>query len=152
MPSDLDLFLHVNNGVYLTYLDLGRTDLLMRARFTGALRERGWRPVVAAETITIRRSLRAFQRICIRTRIVGWAERAFLIEQRIERDGKTIADAIIDARWIGRGGERLAAAEVMKAAGMDPRSPGLPLHVRDWHRVAQARGSSFDADREDPVA
>ena len=28
-PNDLDIFGHVNNGVYLTYADLGRTDLML---------------------------------------------------------------------------------------------------------------------------
>lgn len=30
-PNDLDVLLHVNNGVYLTYADLGRTDLMLRS-------------------------------------------------------------------------------------------------------------------------
>jgi acyl-CoA thioesterase FadM len=30
-PNDLDIFLHVNNDVYLTYADLGRTDLMLRS-------------------------------------------------------------------------------------------------------------------------
>ena len=49
-PGDLDLYLHVNNGVYLQMMDVARTNLLADLGGLGALRERGWYPVVAAST------------------------------------------------------------------------------------------------------
>ena len=47
LPTDLDLLFHMNNGKYLSILDLGRLDLLLRSGLWQALTERGWYPVVA---------------------------------------------------------------------------------------------------------
>lgn len=71
-PNDLDIFLHVNNGVYLTLMDLGRTDMMLRSGVFGPVRSKGWYPVVAAETIRFQRSLTLFQKFSIRTEVVGW--------------------------------------------------------------------------------
>ena len=40
LPNDLDIFMHVNNGVYLTYADLGRTDLMLRSGTVQRMRQR----------------------------------------------------------------------------------------------------------------
>ena len=36
LPNDLDLSLHMNNGRYLTVMDLGRLDLILRSGLAGA--------------------------------------------------------------------------------------------------------------------
>lgn len=62
-PNDPDIFLHVNNGVYLTYADLGRTDLMLRSNIFKLIRKQGWYPVVAAETIQFKKSLKLGQNL-----------------------------------------------------------------------------------------
>jgi acyl-CoA thioesterase FadM len=74
MPTDLDVLLHVNNGVYLSLMDLARVDLMRRAGLLRHLRANGWYPVVAAETIQFRRSLRSFERFDIVSRVLTWDE------------------------------------------------------------------------------
>ena len=49
-PTDLDLLGHMNNGRYLTIMDLARLDLMTRSGFWARLRRRGWYPVVAGQT------------------------------------------------------------------------------------------------------
>ncbi len=71
-PTDLDPLRHVNNGKYLSLLDLGRYDLLTRSGFWQAASERGWYAVVAAQTITYKRSLTLGQRFVLRTGCSGW--------------------------------------------------------------------------------
>jgi len=66
-PNDLDLYLHVNNGVYLTYADLARTDMMLRSGTYNKIKQAGWYPVVAAETIRFRKSLRLGQGFTITT-------------------------------------------------------------------------------------
>src|SRR5690348_4259470 len=69
--NDIDPLLHMNNGRYLTLMDLGRADAIIRNGIRGALRSRGWYSVVASETIRFRRSLDAFARYEMRTRLLG---------------------------------------------------------------------------------
>jgi len=59
-PNDLDVFMHMNNGAYLTIMDLARTDMMMRSGLVKKAAKRRWYPVVAAETIRFKRSLKLF--------------------------------------------------------------------------------------------
>ena len=143
-PNDLDVFMHMNNGAYLTIADLGRIDLLIRSDTYGPIRARGWYPVIAGESIRFRRSLRLGERYTITSRILGWNERSLYIEQVFERvarkgsgelggeRGGLVARALIDARFLARGGARVGTAEIAEAIGFDPRSPELPRWVLGW--------------------
>lgn len=61
-PTDLDVQMHMNNGRYLSLMDLGRIDLLVRSGFWAEARRRGWFPLVGASAIEYRRPLRASER------------------------------------------------------------------------------------------
>ena len=84
-PTDLDILGHVNNGKYFSLMDLARVDLIARAGLLPHLRRRGWVPVVVAETIQLRRSLSLFQAFVIHTRVLGWDDKAFVLDQHFER-------------------------------------------------------------------
>ncbi len=133
-PNDLDIFMHVNNGVYLTYADLGRTDLMLRADVFHEIRKAGWYPVVAAETITFKKSLKLGQRFTITTRILGWDDRAIYLEQVFSRSGTFIARAVIDARFLSRAGGKVSIDELYKLVGMTGESPPLPESLKLWIR------------------
>ena len=148
-PTDLDLLRHVNNGTYLTIMDIARIDLLSRAGITGPLRSRGWYPVVVAETITFRRSLTLFQRFQIRTEVIGWDEKSVFLSQDFERAGKVVASAVIRGRFLGRDGERVTPLQVLSLAGAELDQPELPGWVRDWAAATDARPG---ADADGPAA
>ncbi len=71
LPNDLDLQGHMNNGVYLSMMDLGRMDLMVRSGVWRELSARGYYPVVASSTITYRRSLDPWESYDLESRIVG---------------------------------------------------------------------------------
>ncbi|MGB8817535.1 MAG: thioesterase family protein, partial [Rhizobiaceae bacterium] len=48
LPNDLDVQMHMNNGRFLSIMDLGRLDLIVRLGFWKVARERGWYPVVGS--------------------------------------------------------------------------------------------------------
>jgi YbgC/YbaW family acyl-CoA thioester hydrolase len=132
MPNDLDIFMHVNNGVYLTYADLGRTDLLLRANAYGKIRKQGWYPVIAAETIRFKRSLTLGQHFTMTTHVLGWTERSIYLEQIFESDGQFVARAVIDARFLAKKGGVVIPAELLAVIGIDEPSPELPEWVNAW--------------------
>jgi len=132
-PSDLDVLRHVNNGVYLSMMDLGRMDLMSRAGVAGRLARRGWYPVVVAQSIRYRRSLRLFDRFVIETRVLGWDEKAFLIEQRFERGREIVAHALVRARFLSTTGETVSPAEVLAVADHVPPMPVIPEHAARWN-------------------
>lgn len=129
LPTDLDILKHVNNGVYFSLFDLGRFDLLMRSGMWSTFAERGWYPVVAAETITFRKSLTLWQRFTVETRILGFDEKAFYLEHRAVVKGEVYTRAFIRARFLKKSGGTVGVDELLEAIGHDP---ARDLSVPDW--------------------
>lgn len=133
LPSDLDVLLHMNNGVYLSLMDLARVDLLRRANLYEPIRARGWYPVVTAQTIQYRRSLALFHRFAIVTRVLWWDDRSILLEQRFERGAETVAYALVRGRFLSRAGGTVSMQEIMKLAGSPPGPTDVPDFARRWN-------------------
>jgi acyl-CoA thioesterase FadM len=136
--GDMDTSLHLNNGRYLTLMDLGRFDLMGRAGMLRELFRRRWIPVVASSTIRHVRPLDAFARFELRTRIVGWDEQGFFLEQRFVQDGKVAAIGAI--KGVFREGRRTVAPhEILTIAGhADMPAPPLPEWLTMWQQGMDA--------------
>ncbi|MEQ1695390.1 MAG: thioesterase family protein [Hyphomicrobiaceae bacterium] len=80
-PNDLDLSLHMNNGRYLTLMDLGRMDLMVRMGLWRAVRRHKWTPIASSIIVRYRRELMPFARFRLETRMVSWGEASVVIEQ-----------------------------------------------------------------------
>lgn len=128
-PHDLDLNLHMNNGRYLTVMDLGRVDLMIRTGVVGVIRRRRWMPVIGSATIRYRRSLPAFARYRLRSHLLGWDEKWIYLEQRFEdASGAVAAHAVVRAAFRRRGGA-VPTAEAVTAFGWQGPPPQLPPYV-----------------------
>lgn len=135
-PLDLDSYLHVNNGTYLQMMDVARNNQIADLGMFPLARRKGWAPVVAASTVKYRRSLRPFNRFEITTRILGWDERVFYLEQVFTRGGKLAARGIVASRFLDRTGGRIAPHRVVQdATGENLPSPTLPADVLTWARA-----------------
>ncbi|ASJ71451.1 acyl-CoA thioesterase [Granulosicoccus antarcticus] len=132
LPNDLDIFMHVNNGVYLTYADLGRTDLMLRSGIFQMVRERGWYPVVAVANIQFRKSLTLGQRFFIHTQVVGWDERALYLEQTFTHGDTRVAVIYIEGRFLAKAGGKVTIQELLDCLGLDQPSPSLPEPIQRW--------------------
>ncbi len=131
-PNDLDGNLHLNNGRYLTLMDLGRFDLMVRNGMLRTLFRRGWMPVLASATIRFRRSLSPFQRFRLRTRVLGWDARSVIMEQVFETlEGEIAARALVRGAFRRKGGT-VPTREIAEAAGWPAESPDLPQRVTAW--------------------
>jgi acyl-CoA thioesterase FadM len=127
-PTDLDIQMHMNNGRYLSLMDLGRIDLLVRSGFARVARQRGWFPVVGTGLIDYRRSLTAFEGYELKTRLIGWDERWFFIEQQFVKGPKIAASATVKAMIRSKAGA-VSTREALSAIGYDEQSPILPERI-----------------------
>jgi acyl-CoA thioesterase FadM len=121
-PTDLDIFMHVNNGRYLSIMDLGRLELLVRMGLWGAARQRGWYPVVGAVKIIYKRSLKLFDPYTLTTKIIGWDDRWFYIEQIFRKGSTIIAIAKVKGLIRDRSGV-IPTKEALSAIGSCAGSP-----------------------------
>ncbi len=128
LPNDLDTNIHMNNGRYLTVMDLGRTDLTIRSGLWRAMRDNRWAPVVGGARMTYRRPLDAFQRYDLTTRVIGWDDKWVYMEQRFEVAGHIHARGLVKALFLN-GRRRVPSAELVAALGHDGASPVLDTDV-----------------------
>jgi len=133
-PPDLDVLMHVNNGVYLSMLDVARVDLMLRSGIAPLLRKHGIYPVVAAQTIRFRRSLQLFQAFEVETTVIGWDEKAIIIQHHFLRRGELVADAVVRSRFLRRRGGTVSSRELLELVGLTGPSPELPPWVDAWNR------------------
>lgn len=130
-PGDLDFNRHMNNGRYLTVMDLGRIDLMARHGTLKQVRRNGWQPVVAAQTIAYRRPLRPFQRYTLHSRAVCWDDKFIYLEQRFQTGDKLAASAIVKALVLA-GRRTVRPRDILKAIGQERRSPPMPPAIKAW--------------------
>ncbi|RXZ47148.1 thioesterase [Agromyces binzhouensis] len=137
LPTDLDVNRHMNNGVYFSIMDVARFDMLVRNGVFGLMREKGWYPVVASETITFRKSLQLWQRFTIESRLIGYDERAVYVEHRLVRpdasgEPEIYARAFIRARFLRKAGGTVPVSELMEVFGTPPADDELPEWIERW--------------------
>ena len=137
-PTDLDPNWHMNNGVYLSLMDLGRFDLVFRSGFAAALKRERWYPVVASQTIRYRRSLAPFQKFSIRTRLMGWDERFFFIQQKFMLGEEVAALAVVKGRFLKKSGGGVTPSETARIMGQSEVSPQLPEWITKWTEAEDA--------------
>jgi acyl-CoA thioesterase FadM len=147
-PNDLDLNLHMNNGRYLSLMDLGRVDVMFHSGAFALWFKRGWQPLVAASTVRHFKSLALFQGFEIRTRILGWDEKWVYFEQRFTRRGELYALAGVKALMAGN--QRLiSTTELFGATGHDlVPSPPLPDWVLAWLKAERGLIDQLKAERQ----
>ena len=137
-PNDLDTYLHVNNGRYLTLADLGRLDWFIRTGVYEKGKSLGVMPVVGDSIAKFRRELRAFQTVEIQTRLVGWSGRWGFLEHRFVRQGRVVAMVGIRGTFTGPNGSIDSWDFLGQLTTAMPASLPLP----EW---AQAFDSSAEA-------
>lgn len=122
-PTDLDLLMHMNNGVYLSLMDLGRLDLMARAGAFFPVFRKGIYPVLTAEAIQFRKSLEPFQKFELHTRVTHWDDRYFFLEQKFMRKNEVYASAVVKGRFLRRGGGKVSPLELFEIVGWTPPLP-----------------------------
>lgn len=137
-PWDLDPWVELNNGRTLTLYDLGRAPFGKAAGLADAVAAEGWGLTVAGSSARYRRRIRAFDRITMRSRLVGWDARFLYIEQAMWVRGDCASHVLIRTAVVGPSGivapQRLA--EKMGHSGVEMP---LPDWVEAWARAETQR-------------
>jgi acyl-CoA thioesterase FadM len=156
LPLDLDVCLHMNNGRYLSMMDLGRVDMLLRSGLWDAMRKAGFTATVAAETIRFRKSLLPFQWFTLETRLLGWDDKALFMQQRFLRRRRkdnaieVAAEGIVRMRLIPLNGAKTSTAFIRELGPLYLESPRLPGWVNDWNKT-QSEAGGRSADEKSPI-
>jgi acyl-CoA thioesterase FadM len=130
-PQDLDPWAELNNGRTLTLYDLGRIPAGIRAGFTGAVRAQGWGLAVAGASVRYRARVKLFDRVEMRSRLVGWDNRFLYMDQSMWKGATCTSQALIRSAITSAKGI-VPPARLAEALGVAPESPPLPAWVQAW--------------------
>lgn len=136
LPNDLDFNMHVNNGRYLSFADLGRVDWFVRSGCLQVARKQGAIPVIGDATARYIRQLKSFDRFYVETRLLGWNHKwAFLEHKILDSEDRLAAIVVIRGMfWSKKGG--IPPTELLDATGNNHvDSPELPGWVAHWSQT-----------------
>ena len=116
---------------YALYMGLARWNFLFNSEFRTVALKKAWVPVTTSETITYRKSVKAFDRVTLITRMVYWNERRFYLEHIFYVKGAVCAHTHIEGLVRSPKGH-LKPNEVFKTLGVHRQSPPLPATIQGW--------------------
>ena len=143
LPNDCDFNLHMNNGRYLAFMDLGRIHLMGQIGLMRLIFRNRWKPVLAAAEINFIRSLRPLQSFELVTRVVTWDEKYVYMEHLFEARGEICAHAFVKGLFLGPDG-RISNAEVLERLGHAGSAPEMPEELRMWAELGSAKKQRAD--------
>ncbi|NOX86875.1 MAG: thioesterase [Chlorobi bacterium] len=135
---DIDPFLELNNGRYLTMMDFGRFDVAIRTGLWKIMKKKKWGLIVAGASVRFRYRLKLFQKYELHSQVIGQEEKWFYFHQRIIRNGRIHASALVRTAVTSREGI-VNTDEVLKALGNETHLPGVPGWVREWAKADELR-------------
>lgn len=134
-PNDCDINLHLNNGRYLTFMDLGRMHLVAQIGLMRVMLRRRWAPVLSAAEISFIRPLSPLAKFELVSRLLTWDDKYFYMEQRFLAGGRLCAVALVKGLFL-QGRERVESRSVLAALGLDLTAPQMPQMVQHWNDLA----------------
>jgi acyl-CoA thioesterase FadM len=147
LPHDLDANLHMNNGRYLTIMDLGRIDFVLRSGLWRPLWRHRWAPIAGAVVIRFRRELRPFEAYWLETRIVAWSDATAVMEQTfVPRDtragAQAAARALVKAGFYDRNSRSFVTVKRLVAAlGIPEEAAESPPPTADVEAFLKAESA-----------
>ncbi len=131
LPNDLDLNMHMNNGRFLTIMDIGRTDYTMKIGMHRPMMREKWGAVATAINVAFLRPLPPFGKYQLRTKLLSWDDMWFYMEQNFVRNEQIVASAIVKATFL-KGGKRISPNIVIPKCGFEnARAPEFPHYLKE---------------------
>ncbi|TNM98403.1 hypothetical protein fugu_014649 [Takifugu bimaculatus] len=144
LPHDLDYMGHMNNSRYLRECDFARFHHYMRNGLFMASFKLGAKMVVGASTIRYRRSLAFREAFEIRTKVLGWDDKAFYLEQRFvsKKDGFVSAIMLCRQNMVRHSPESIIEFNCKKKV----ECPEFPEDLKHWIKFISASSQALRAE------
>lgn len=127
-------FTRLFTQTYSAWTGLGRWHYVFSSAFKQAAMKHRWIPVTTAETITFKRSIKAGEKVSLRTQIVCWNERCFFIKQIFLVAEEVRAVAISEGIVRSPSGH-LKPGDVFASFGRSQKSPEIPEEIQKWYSM-----------------
>ncbi|MFO1246192.1 MAG: thioesterase family protein [Ramlibacter sp.] len=135
-PNDLDVNGHMNNGRYLTVIDLMLVEYFVRIGFASVMLRKGWRPMAGGSFITYRRGLKPVQAYTLRFRLDACDQSWNYMRFEFMDGEKVCAAGYMKGAAVARSG-LVPNQQSYAALGQPVYPPALPEPVRHWLAAEQ---------------
>ena len=132
LPNDLDINGHMNNGRYLTLIDLMLVEYFARIGFLKILMQQKWRPMSGGAVVTYRKGLSAFQKYRVRYWWTGSNEHwNFMRFEFLTMEGKLCAAGYMKGAAVSKEG-LVRNKDSFNLMGLTVKDAPLPEAVSHW--------------------
>lgn len=129
LPNDLDLNMHMNNGRYLSIMDLGRVDIMHRIGLMVHIIRNRWSPVIGHLHIRFRRPFKLFQHYQLHSHIATWDEKWVYIEQTFICNSKIYAIGLVQGLIRGKHGN-IPSHDILNLLGINQQPPEITEDIK----------------------
>ncbi len=137
-PWDIDMFMEMNNGRILTLYDLGRFDLSIRVGLVKILKQNRWGLAVAGSSVRYRKRIRMFDKVLLRTQVLGTDEKWFFIAQSMWVNDQPCSSALVRTCVTSRG-QSVPTKKVLEKLGKSHWPTPLPPWAVSWQQADETR-------------
>jgi acyl-CoA thioesterase FadM len=131
LPNDLDFNGHMNNGRYLTILDLALIEYMTRAGLVRLGIRNGWKPVLGAAIVSYRKGLKPFATYKLKFSLVCWDEHWSYMKFEFICGDRVMAVGHSKGAIIGKNGI-VPSNELYTSLGFLQSSPAIPAAIGAW--------------------
>lgn len=124
-------FTRLFTQTYAAWMGLARWFCVFGTELRGPAIKNKWAPVTTAETFTYKKSIKAFSRVILRTRLVGWDDERFYVEHLFIVNGETKGHCYLEG-LIRSPQKIMKPGDVYKEAGMVQESIPYPKDLKIW--------------------
>jgi acyl-CoA thioesterase FadM len=105
LPNDIDINGHMNNGRYMTVVDLLLMEMLLRSKLLLPALKRGWIPAMGGNIISYRKQLKLFEKYSVSYKVCGWSEKWTFFEYEFRNTkGELVTRGYSKGAFWGRSG------------------------------------------------
>ena len=138
LPNDIDINLHMTNSRYLSIMDLGRIDYLIRSGLGKMMIQDKCQAILGAAIIRYRRALKPLQCYTLNTRVITIDDRWSYIEQQFISQGEVVAYALVRGTFTNKEG-RVPHALILERFGLNMPDTAIPEAFKLWDTMDDTR-------------
>ncbi len=144
LPNDLDFNMHMNNSRYLTIMDLGRVDFILRTHLFQEMKKIKAIPVLSTAQMRYRIPLEPFREYDLETRMVCWDNKWLYIQHRFiiskgKKAGAIAAIGLVKGVFYSRDTkETVPTRKLLEVTNLEQESPPFPDYITQWSQSDNA--------------
>jgi acyl-CoA thioesterase FadM len=142
LPNDIDINMHMNNGRYLTLVDLLMLEFFVRTGYAKVLLAQGWKPMSGGSIVSYRRGLRPLQAYTVRYRLAACDEVWNYMHFEFVSNGSVCAAGYMKGAAVSKHGF-VKNTQSYALLGLPVPSDPLPAAVQHWLDSERSLVESF---------